>query len=102
MTSSSAKSLALIDTVAELIPTFEALVRRHLPGWQPFNIVDQSLLRNTIRDGHLTAGTVRRVAGYVWSAADAGADADSGDLLLDWRRRRCSATALCGAAGARR
>lgn len=75
MTSSSSKSLALIHTVAGLIPTFEALVRQYLPEWQPFNIVDESLLRNTIRDGRLTAGTARRVAGYVWSAADAGAAA---------------------------
>jgi Asp/Glu/hydantoin racemase len=75
VTSRNPKSLALIHTVAGLIPTFEALVRQYLPEWRPFNIVDESLLRNTIRDGHLTAGTARRLAGYVWSAADAGADA---------------------------
>jgi Asp/Glu/hydantoin racemase len=69
------KSLALIHTVAGLIPTFDELIRKHLPEWQPFNIVDESLLRNTIRDGHLTAATARRVAAYIWSAADAGADA---------------------------
>ncbi|MFH1555800.1 MAG: aspartate/glutamate racemase family protein [Pseudomonadota bacterium] len=75
-TSASApRSLALIHTVAGLVPVFEDLTRRHLPGWEPFNIVDESLLRNTIRIGELSRLTMRRLAGYVWSAVDAGADA---------------------------
>jgi Asp/Glu/hydantoin racemase len=69
------KSLALIHTVTSLVPVFETLVHRHLPDWAPFNIVDESLLRNTIREGHLSLVTSRRLAGYVWSAADAGAEA---------------------------
>ena len=68
-------SLALIHTVTGLVPTFEDLVHRHLPDWQPFNIVDESLLRNAIRDHGLTPATRRRVANYIWSAVDAGADA---------------------------
>jgi Asp/Glu/hydantoin racemase len=67
--------LALVHTVAGLVPTFEELVRRHLSGWTTFNLVDESLLRNTIREGRLTASTMRRVARHIWSAAEAGADA---------------------------
>ncbi|MEP9379374.1 aspartate/glutamate racemase family protein [Aquabacter sp. CN5-332] len=71
----SPRSLALIHTVAGLVPVFEELAARHLPGWAPFNIVDESLLRNTIREGSLSQLTMRRLATYVWSAVDAGAQA---------------------------
>ncbi len=69
------RQLFLIHTVPALIATFEPLVRRHLPDWTPFNIVDESLLRISIREGSLSKVTARRVAGYVFSAVDAGADA---------------------------
>ena len=42
------RSLALIHTVTGLVPVFEGLVKRHLESWTSFNIVDESLLRNTI------------------------------------------------------
>jgi len=69
------RQLALVHTVPGLIATFEPLVRRHLPEWTPFNIVDESLLRISIREGRMSTATTRRVAGYVFSAVDAGADA---------------------------
>ena len=69
------KELALIHTVTGLVPVFEALVKEHLPGWKPFNIVDESLLRHTIRDGELSSARWRRVAGHIFSAIDAGAGA---------------------------
>jgi Asp/Glu/hydantoin racemase len=70
-----ARSLALIHTVTSLVPVFEDLIRRHMPDWRTFNIVDESLLRKTISDGRLTPETGRRVAGYIWSAVDAGGEA---------------------------
>ncbi|BBK32355.1 hypothetical protein EDC65_1153 [Stella humosa] len=70
-----AKQLAFVHTVPGLVPTFADLARANMPGWETFNIVDESLLRNTIRSGRLTEATMRRVAGHVWSAVDAGADA---------------------------
>lgn len=70
-----ARSLAMLHTVIGLVPTFEDLVQRTLPGWWYFNIVDESLLKNTIRESKLSAQTMRRVAGHIWSAVDAGADA---------------------------
>ena len=72
---STPRSLALIHTVPGLIPVFEELIARHLPDWRPFNMVDESLLRNTIREGELSRLTMRRLAGHVWSAVDAGAQA---------------------------
>ncbi|HEY9212679.1 MAG TPA: aspartate/glutamate racemase family protein [Ancylobacter sp.] len=69
------RSLAFIHTVAALVPVFGDLAARHLEGWAPFNIVDESLLRATIREGSLSQLTMRRLAGYVWSAVDAGAQA---------------------------
>jgi Asp/Glu/hydantoin racemase len=67
--------LVLIHTVSALVPVFDGLVSQHLAGWTSSNIVDESLLRNTVRDGKLTTPTMRRVAGHIWSAVDAGADA---------------------------
>jgi len=69
------RQLAMIHTVPGLIATFEPLVRRHLPDWTPFNIADESLLRIGIREGSMSKATARRVAGYVFSALEAGADA---------------------------
>jgi Asp/Glu/hydantoin racemase len=75
MTEPSQGSLALIHTVTSLVPTFEKLIQLHLPGWHPFNIIDESLLRLTIKENALSPKTARRVTGYVSSAIDAGADA---------------------------
>ncbi|MEP7457461.1 aspartate/glutamate racemase family protein [Phyllobacterium sp. SB3] len=70
-----ARSLAFLHTVTDLVPVFEELAARYLPDWTPFNIVDESLLRNTIKQGELTKGTMQRVANYIRSAVDGGAEA---------------------------
>jgi Asp/Glu/hydantoin racemase len=67
--------IALIHTVPGLIPTLDDLVARELPGWDRFHMADESLLRNTIRDGALSKDTMRRLLTQVWSAIDAGANA---------------------------
>ncbi|MDA1314375.1 MAG: aspartate/glutamate racemase family protein [Acidobacteria bacterium] len=69
-----AKTLALIHTAPVLIPVFQKLCEEYLDGIDVFNIVDESLLKNTIRDGELSAVTVQRLVGYVQSAKQAGAD----------------------------
>lgn len=69
------RSLALIHTVAGLIGPFDALARHHMPGWSPFAMLDESLLRTTIQDGRLSLATMRRLTAMVWSAVDAGAEA---------------------------
>ncbi len=69
------RTLAMIHTHAGLIPVFDALAGREWIGWDVFNILDESLLRNTIRDGALSVATTRRLTGLIWNAVDGGADA---------------------------
>jgi Asp/Glu/hydantoin racemase len=73
--SASARKLAFIHTVAGLVSEFDGLGKEHLPDWKPFAILDESLLRNTIESGSLSDLTKRRLATYIWSAVDGGADA---------------------------
>lgn len=68
-------TLALIHTSPVLVPTFNTLCQQHLTGVAVFHIVDESLIKNTIKAGRLEPLTARRLAGYVQSAREAGADA---------------------------
>ena len=68
------KTLALIHTSATLVPVFAELCGKYLPGIKTFNIVDDSLIKNTIASGKLMPDTARRVVNYAASAEDAGAD----------------------------
>lgn len=67
-------TLALIHTSATLVPLFADLCNKYLPGVKTFNIVDDSLIKNTIACGELTASTKKRVVNYAASAEEAGAD----------------------------
>jgi Asp/Glu/hydantoin racemase len=67
-------TLGLIHTSATLIPVFAQLCKDHLPGVNTFNIVDDSLVKNIIARGELTPSISKRVADYVASAEDSGAD----------------------------
>lgn len=68
------KTVGLIHTSATLVPMFQQLVSEYLPQVKVFNIVDDSLIKNTIACGELTPTTARRVVNYVGSAELAGAD----------------------------
>ena len=68
------KTLGLIHTSATLVPVFAELCSKHLPHVRTFNIVDDSLIKNTIACGELTPDTSRRVVNYAGSAQEAGAD----------------------------
>ena len=70
------KKLGLIHTSATLVPVFQALTDTYLAGKdvKVFNIVHDSLIKNTIARGALTPDTSRRVVNYVASAAEAGAE----------------------------
>jgi len=68
------KTLGLIHTSATLVPVFAELCSKYLPGVKTFNIVDDSLIKNTIACGELTPSTSKRVVGYAASAQEAGAD----------------------------
>jgi Asp/Glu/hydantoin racemase len=67
--------IAIIHTVSGLIPLFDTLTKRYLPNWQGFNMLDESLLRGTVRDGALSHITMWRLAQMVRSSVDAGASA---------------------------
>lgn len=68
-------TLALIHTGTFLTSVFTKLCKDMMPDVKVFNIVDESLIGNTIAANELTPATARRLAQYVHSAADAGADA---------------------------
>lgn len=69
-----AKTLGLIHTSATLIPVFQQLCKEYLPGVNTFNIVDDSLVKNIAARGEVTPSIFKRVADYVASAEDSGAD----------------------------
>ena len=68
------KTLGLIHTSATLIPVFQQLCQQYLPGVSTFNIVDDSLVKNIRERGSVTPAIYKRVADYVNSAIDSGAD----------------------------
>lgn len=68
------KTLGLIHTSHTLIPVFQQLCQEYLPGVATFNIVDDSLVKNIRSRGSLTPSIAKRVADYVASAEDSGAD----------------------------
>ena len=68
------KTLGLVHTSATLVPMFAELCSKYLPNVKVFNIVDDSLIKNTIACGELTASTSKRVVNYAASAQEAGAD----------------------------
>lgn len=69
------ETLCLIHTSATLIPVFQQLAEKHLPDTKLFNIVDDSIIKNIIsRGGKADPAIYKRVADYVKSAEDTGAD----------------------------
>lgn len=69
----SQKTLGLVHTSATLVPVFDELCKKYLPGVRVFNIVDDSLIKNTIACGALTPQTAKRVVTYAGAAEEAGA-----------------------------
>jgi Asp/Glu/hydantoin racemase len=68
-------TIAYLHTSHVLIPLFSELSKRILPDTEQFHMVDESLIRNTIRRGELIKVTIRRVIDMVQSAYEGGADA---------------------------
>lgn len=69
------KRLTLIHTSGVMIPVFSELCRQLLPEIEAVHMVDESLLKDIIKDGCLTKPTARRVVSHILSAAQAGTDA---------------------------
>ena len=70
-----AQTLALIHTSPTLTPMFSALCAAEMPDVNVFHMVDESLIKDTIRAGKLRGITIRRLLGQIASAEEAGADA---------------------------
>lgn len=68
------KTLALFHTVHGVIPVFEQLCARIMPGVRTCHLLDESPLRDLIRRGRLDAEITRRVCDYVVRAEAGGAD----------------------------
>lgn len=70
-----ARTLALIHTSPTLTPLFGRLCNEFIPSANIFHMVDESLIKDTIREGHLRRVTIRRLLSMIESAEQAGADA---------------------------
>lgn len=68
------EQIALIHTSPSMIPVFKPLAAELLGGVSVFNMVDESLLCDIIRDGRCPPLTARRLASHVIAADEAGAD----------------------------
>ncbi len=68
------KTVAAIHTAAPMVEPTKRLFAEHLPDVRLFNIADDSLIQDVIRDGKVTGRTARRLVGHYFAAADAGAD----------------------------
>lgn len=69
------KKLTLIHTGTFLVPMFEQLVKAAMPDVTLYNIVDDSLIKQTIAANELTPQTSARLAAQISLAEDAGSDA---------------------------
>jgi Asp/Glu/hydantoin racemase len=65
--------IAFIHTSPSMIPVFKTLATELLPGESIFNMVDESLLCDIIRDGRCPPKTARRLVNHVVEADEAGA-----------------------------
>lgn len=70
-----AQTLALIHTSPTLTPIFGTLCAEQMPETTVFHMVDESLIKDTIKAGEVRKITIRRLLAMVESAAAAGADA---------------------------
>ncbi|HVM24944.1 MAG TPA: aspartate/glutamate racemase family protein [Candidatus Limnocylindrales bacterium] len=70
-----ARRLALVHTVAALVPRFRELGRELMPDVETFDIVDETLLRDATADGRVSLETARRLFAHLAAAERHGADA---------------------------
>ena len=71
----AARRLALIHTVAGLVPRFQELAVELMPDVETFDIVDETLLRDATTEGRVSLDTARRLFAHLAAAERHGADA---------------------------
>ena len=69
------QTLGIIHTSPTLTPLFTRLCKAEMPEVQVFHMVDETLIKDTVRTGHLRRLTMRRLITQIESAVQAGADA---------------------------
>jgi Asp/Glu/hydantoin racemase len=69
------RRLALVHTVAGLVPRFRELSAELIPDIETFDIVDETLLRDATREGRVSLETARRLFSHLAAAESHGADA---------------------------
>lgn len=67
--------LAIVHTVAGLVPRFRELAAELMPDVETFDIVDETLLRDATAEGRVSLDTARRLFGHLAAAERHGADA---------------------------
>ncbi len=73
------KTMALVHTVGEVVPTFKALCAEIVPDVTCFHVLDEGIIRTFSPEGEITPRTVRRLAEVVVLAQGSMASA-----LDDW------------------
>ncbi len=68
------RRIAVLHTVVFLAEMFRKLFQESLPDTESFHIVDESIIQELFKVGHMTPKIVRRIASQVTLANDAGAD----------------------------
>ncbi|MFC1762511.1 hypothetical protein ACFL6U_10580 [Planctomycetota bacterium] len=81
------KTVAAIHTAAPMVEPTKKLFTEHLPDVRLFNIADDSLIQDVIRDERVTSKTARRLMGYYFAAIIAGDAAQHDALILDTAQR---------------
>ena len=69
------RRLALVHTVAALVPRFRELAGELMPDVETFDIVDETLLRDATAEGRVSLETARRLFAHLAAAERHGADA---------------------------
>jgi Asp/Glu/hydantoin racemase len=70
-----AKKVAVIHTFLYSVEDFKALFKKHLPEVEMINIIDDSLLAESLANKKRTEGVTQRMALYAFAAQSLGADA---------------------------
>jgi Asp/Glu/hydantoin racemase len=68
------RRIAILHTVVFLAEIFQKLFRQNLPGTESFHVVDESIIQELLRVGHMTPKIIRRIGTHAMLASDAGAD----------------------------
>jgi len=68
------RTIGAIHTASPMVEPTKALFAEHLPGVRLFNIADDSLIQEVIRENTVTPAVRKRLISYYFAAVDAGAD----------------------------